>query len=517
MSCRVLTIEDEPAIRKSFVAYLEDYDYEVLEAGDGEAGIELLEAELPEVVLVDLRMPKVDGLEVLEYVRTQHPTIPVVVISGTGNIEDVIDALKLGAWDYILKPVEDLGILGYAVERAHKKSLLEKENARYQADLEEQVRDKTVELEDANSRLAKLNSRLKEVVQTVTRLSALRSPEDFAAAVLENFKRSLSAIGGAIYLEDDGGLKLLASLESGELPEFIPHPIKENDIFPGCMQKYSGTDRSCLLFPIPGQESSGPMGVITIQSRTEEDSIEEDKEIGTLLAAFCAEGLRATISFEQIQRHEESLKASLDEKSVLLRELHHRVKNNMQIIMSLLNLQRPSYRDEVDGRLMEKSISRVHSMSMVHDHLYRAENLTQVDLQSYFEGMVGEILKTSSKWHSGIKITIEVDEIALDLERAVPVGLIVHELIDNALDHAFEGKGEGTIEIEGVFADMEGCELRIRDNGIGMDESIDPSTAESLGFLLVQTLVTQLRGTIEFRCEGGVEAVLSFPVEKENE
>jgi two-component sensor histidine kinase len=196
---------------------------------------------------------------------------------------------------------------------------------------------------------------------------------------------------------------------------------------------------------------------------------------------------------------------------VLLRELHHRVKNNMQIIMSLLNLQRPSYRDEIDGRLVEKSIKRVQSMALVHDHLYRAETLTKVDLQSYVDGMLKEILRGSPHWHSGIEITTDLDGVELDLEEAVPIGLVMHELIDNALVHAFPGWREGRVEIHGECKSGAGCRITIRDDGVGLDESVDPQRAESLGFLLVQTLVHQVEGRLDFSGNGGTEIVLEFP------
>lgn len=368
MPCRVLTIEDENAIRKSFVAYLEDYDYEVIEAADGQEGLDMLEKHNPDVVLADLRMPKVDGLRILEYMGEHRPDIPVIVVSGTGNIQDVIEAMRLGAWDYILKPVQDMNILRYAVERAYEKSALEKENRRYRQQLEEEVQKKTEEFEKANDDLRRLN---------------------------------------------------------------------------------------------------------------------------------------------------EELKNSLEEKNVLLRELHHRVKNNMQIIMSLLNLQRPSYKDEEDGMLMEKSIHRVHTMALVHDHLYRAENLTRVELQSYLDGMVGEILKTSPLWHSGIYIDIDAGDLQLDLEKAVPMGLIIHELLDNSLEHGFEGRDSGKIDIAGELSSDGTCRIEVRDDGVGIDEHIDLSTADSLGFLLVQTLVAQVNGKIEVFNDSGTRAVLTFPIEEE--
>ncbi|MCP4658160.1 MAG: response regulator, partial [bacterium] len=114
----VLTIDDEKAVRESFRHFLEDYDYEVLEAENGRVGLEVFERERPDLVLVDLRMPEVDGLEVLRRVPESSPETPIVVVSGTGMIGDVVEALHRGAWDYLLKPIEDLSVLRHAVDRA---------------------------------------------------------------------------------------------------------------------------------------------------------------------------------------------------------------------------------------------------------------------------------------------------------------------------------------------------------------------------------------------------------------
>src|SRR6056297_2677987 len=161
MGQTVLTIDDEAAIRKSFVSFLEDYDYTLVEAEDGAEGIEIIKDSPPDLILADLRMPKVDGLQVLEFVGKSFSEIPVIVVSGTGNITDVIDAMHLGAWDYILKPVEDLNILLFAVRRALKKVVLAQENKRYREHLEEQVAEKTEALKTANTKLQQINQELR--------------------------------------------------------------------------------------------------------------------------------------------------------------------------------------------------------------------------------------------------------------------------------------------------------------------------------------------------------------------
>jgi len=118
----ILTIDDESLIRESFRFYLEDCGFRVEEAENGRIGLEMIEKNRPDLVLVDLRMPEVDGLEVLQHVQKHYPELPIIVISGTGYIGDAVEAMSLGAWSYLLKPISDFNSLRYAVEQALEKA-----------------------------------------------------------------------------------------------------------------------------------------------------------------------------------------------------------------------------------------------------------------------------------------------------------------------------------------------------------------------------------------------------------
>jgi DNA-binding NtrC family response regulator len=132
-NARILVIDDERAVRGSIRGFLEDRDYQVLEAEDGRQGIEILKGAQPALVLVDLRMPEVDGLDVLSYAREHAPETPTIVVSGTGFIGQAIEALRLGAQDYLLKPIKDMNVLMHAVDRALGHARLMDENRRLRA------------------------------------------------------------------------------------------------------------------------------------------------------------------------------------------------------------------------------------------------------------------------------------------------------------------------------------------------------------------------------------------------
>ncbi len=171
----ILTVDDEKGFRHSLKNYLEDCDYRVLEAGDGKEGLEIFEAHRPQLVLLDLRMPGIDGLEVLQRIGETSADTPVIVLSGAGVMDDVVEALRLGAWDYLLKPVHDVSVVQYAVEKALERARLIRENRLYQEQLEEEVTRRTKELRDIADALRQseekyrlLTENLKDVILSIS-------------------------------------------------------------------------------------------------------------------------------------------------------------------------------------------------------------------------------------------------------------------------------------------------------------------------------------------------------------
>jgi DNA-binding NtrC family response regulator len=154
---RALLIDDDTAVRESLRFYLEDCSYSVVEAANGKEGLEQFRATAPDIVLVDLRMPEMDGHQVLEVLSKETPKTPLIVISGTGHIKDTVKALRLGAWDYILKPINDLAILSHAMQKALERSRLLRENHDYQEHLENEVAYRTKELTEKIEEMTRFN------------------------------------------------------------------------------------------------------------------------------------------------------------------------------------------------------------------------------------------------------------------------------------------------------------------------------------------------------------------------
>lgn len=198
------------------------------------------------------------------------------------------------------------------------------------------------------------------------------------------------------------------------------------------------------------------------------------------------------------KRVEQELRASLAEKEVLLQEIHHRVKNNLQIVSSLMRLQMGRVEDQRITRLIQETQHRIQSMALIHEQLYQSSNFAQIDFGDYVCKLVQTLLRSYGVSPSLIHTTVETNNIALKLDLAIPCGLIINELVSNALKYAFPNHQAGTITIRlrPSTTAVDRVILVIADDGIGMPAGFDWKTSESLGLQIVYGLVHQLRGTL---------------------
>jgi len=209
------------------------------------------------------------------------------------------------------------------------------------------------------------------------------------------------------------------------------------------------------------------------------------------------------------KKSEEQLKSSLEEKIVLLREIHHRVNNNLQIISSLFNLQ-SNYVDENSKDILMASQSRVKSMAMIHEKLYQSPDMTRINMKDYIESFVSGLFSLYMAETTAIHLQTDLEDIEMGIDTAIPVGLIINELVTNSLKHAFPAGNEGGIIEISFRKEGELLTLKIADNGIGLPERRKIETKKSLGLQLVSNLVNQLDGTMMVSGENGTEVKLQF-------
>lgn len=233
----------------------------------------------------------------------------------------------------------------------------------------------------------------------------------------------------------------------------------------------------------------------------------------TLIEGSNGSATRIIASGHDITRQkqdEEAIRASLDEKVVLLREVHHRVKNNLQIIISLVNLQMRQTTDPEVKRIMSETQSRVRAMSLVHEKLYQSESLSRIDFADYTRFLVTHLLSFYGIGTRKVRLAMSMEKIMVDINTAVPLGLILNELVSNALKHGFPNEREGIISISGKD-DGEEIELVVHDDGIGIPADFDWKNTPSLGIRLITALVGQLNGTIDLSTGEGATFILKIP------
>lgn len=213
----------------------------------------------------------------------------------------------------------------------------------------------------------------------------------------------------------------------------------------------------------------------------------------------------------EITRAKNEIKDSLEEKELLLREVHHRVKNNLQIISSLLNLQSGYIKDKEDLELFKDSQSRVKSMAFIHEQLYQSSNFINIEFSEYIRNLVTYLIHYYAVDPSMIKLNLNVENVSMDLNTSIPCGLIVNELVTNSLKHAFPSGKEGEIYIDLHSVNDHQYVLIVADNGISLPDDIDFENTDTLGLQLVNGLVSQLEGTIKVDKSNGTrfEAIIN--------
>jgi two-component sensor histidine kinase len=206
---------------------------------------------------------------------------------------------------------------------------------------------------------------------------------------------------------------------------------------------------------------------------------------------------------------QERILASLEEKEVLLKEIHHRVKNNLQIVSSLLYLQSRKTEDDTVLQVLRESQNRIKSMALIHEKLYHSHDFTRIDFADYIRSLAGHLMHTY-RTVGGVNLKVDVGQVSFGLDKAIPLGLIINELVSNALKYAFplDRRGEITVSLQ-EEADR-GDTLIVRDNGVGFPQDIDFEHSPSLGLQLVCTLAKQVDGEIRLDRNGGTTFTVSL-------
>lgn len=218
---------------------------------------------------------------------------------------------------------------------------------------------------------------------------------------------------------------------------------------------------------------------------------------------------------EALRKSEEKIKASLKEKEVLLKEIHHRVKNNLQIINSLLNLQSRDIADKESRDIFEKCKNRIDSIALVHEKLYQSEDLANVNFGEYVHTLAVRLFDAYSSRLPDVELKTDVDDLFLGVNKAIPCALVINELVMNSIKHGFPSGQAGEITVELKILAGENVSLTVADNGAGLPAGFDIDTPKTLGMQIINALVGQLHGALSVDKSKGTKFIIEFQVESD--
>ena len=458
-------------------------------------------------------------------------------------------------------------IAAVAMENIHLRERMQREMAqRHQAEeeasqlsqeAEKQVAERTTQLTQINTELvrqinatkqseAKLLQRNRELLALHSAAAATTASLDlhFVLETLTWEMSNLLDIEGCVIYEWDKEADTLSAIVgydntgradqplTGQIYRPADYPLKERALLERYTQQLTLSQpdadpaefarmervgiKTVLILPMVFQDRV--VGLAEMQdSRTERTFTDHEISLAQFLTTQAAGAVENARLYERAQqeitermRIEVQIKTSLKEKEVLLKEIHHRVKNNLQVVSSLLNLQSQSVEDQAALDVLRESRNRIRSMALIHERLYRSENLGAIDFGVYIQDLVAHLVRSYRSHLGRIDLRIQAEGVFLGVNAAVPCGLITNELISNALKHAFPNDTRGEIRVELERGDNGQVSMVIGDDGVGFPDNVDFRNTESLGMQLVTTLINQLDGSIELHTEAGTEFRIIF-------
>jgi len=451
-SCRnVLLVEDDPATAELVRRTLERSGYSVEVALGVQAGLHALSGNKSAeyvALLLDYKLPDGEPWQVADAAKARIPEVPVVFVTAASDESVAIEAIRRGFADYVKKSAGFWDELPAVLERVAR-------------------------LGQMKSRLDETSALMRAIVEQSSDLVAVSSGD-----------------GKMVYVSP--ACQALLGRECGEMIGRVWTEI------------VAPQDRDALLALLT-RTNQNPAQPATLRCRHMNGSLAwVETRVALLTATFSVQPLIVlTMHDVTAQReHEQQIQSSLREKEVLLKEIHHRVKNNLQVIQSLLKMQARLLADGQTREAIAATIQRVRAMALLHEGLYQRADLATISLREYLRDLFNGVEASSIAEPGQIQFRLDTEDIQLSLDTAAPLGLLANELMSNCFKHGFPEGRRGAIEISirrlgGVV------HMVVKDDGIGIPASFDASTSASMGLKLANSLAHQLGGRLEFISDSG--------------
>ena len=450
-------------------------DCNAIVADSGEVGIEKAKAELPDTILLDIKMPGMDGFEVCRVLKNDEKTKHIPVIMTTAIKTDSksrVKGFELGADTFLSKPIDEIELA------AQIKAMLRIKKA------EDALRGERDLLED--------------LVKEKTK--SLRESEAFLDATGQ-----IAKVGG--WQIDGETKKVFWTQEIYNITE-VPYDYDPSSLGKEAIVFFNAEDQIRLNKAIQRALEHNEPYNMEFQITTGKGN---KKWVQAICKPITVDGktVKLTGTFQEIterKQAEDQIKASLKEKEALLSEIHHRVKNNMQVIVSLLKLQADKIEDKKYGDMLQESQNRILSMALVHKQLYQSKDFANIDFGEYVKSFVNTLFVSYEIDTNKVKLNVETKDVSFDLENAIPCGLIINELVSNSLKHAFPNQEEGNISIALQSVNEYDLELTVSDDGVGIPEDLDIEQTDTMGLHLVKVIAEQqLEGKMELNRTKGTQ------------
>ncbi len=506
---RVMIVEDNAAVGIDIKRSLEKLGYDVPGIiTSGEKAVVKVNELKPDVILMDIKLSaELNGIQAAQQIKKDHD-IPVIYL--TAHSEDYLiqQAKESKPFGFLIKPFQER-LLYSTIEIALYMHKLEQELVSRNKRLENEVHDRIQAETKLKQYQQKLEQMVSERTSTLTStINQLKQEIDKRCEIEDSLRimhRAIESSTSAVAISDLDGIILYVNPIFVKLWDYD----SETDIIGKQAFAYL-TDPENVEIIIKALRNHGSWtGELVAKKKdgrqfhihVSASMVHDEHHHPTNMTA-------SIIDITELKTMEQQIKSSLKEKEILLREIHHRVKNNMQTIAGLITIQSNKVIDSISTQILQDVNERIHAMSVIHEKLYQSKNLADIELSVFITEIIGDLFMVYGIKSSKISLKIEIDNSSFALDTVFPLGLIINELVTNSLKYAFPANRIGELKIT-LFSTPKETSLIIKDNGIGMalDEFDKP---KSLGLQLVKGWVQQLNGQIEIVSIDGTEFSIRF-------